>query len=108
MERIVVSEEKAKKCRCLDCATFKLQGLEGGVFCANGPSAKMDSVPRHNGCDCGACPIRAEGDFAPVLFCMMASDTNNIREMDVEPVHADILVDTVKAAGTQTYSGSGD
>ena len=94
MEKIIVTEEKAVGCRCKDCATFKINKLSKGVFCANGPSNKMDKVDAHNGCECQGCPIRTEGGFGETLFCVMAT-TETLKEIVAPKAIVDVDVTLV-------------
>jgi len=99
MEKIIVTNEKAKDCRCSGCSTFKLQELDTGVFCANGPHPKMESVVDSNGCDCQGCKVREEGQFSDVLFCMRVQ-SDMVREMNVERVDVDAHVDAVTSGSS--------
>jgi Protein of unknown function (DUF2769). len=99
MEKIIVTDEAAQNCRCLDCATFKINKLNGGVFCAHGPHKKMVDVEVHNGCNCNGCPVREEGQFFDVLFCMN-KPSDIVREMNVERVDVDARVDAVTSGSS--------
>jgi Protein of unknown function (DUF2769). len=98
MEKIIVTAEKAVGCRCSDCATFKMQGLETGVFCANGQSPT--EVKETNGCDCQGCPVREEGNFGHVEFCAGTQERfadRTVEKVEVERVDADVTVQPVGA-----------
>lgn len=92
-EKIIVTAEKAGECRCLGCATLKLQELEaGGVFCSNGPSSKREG--ELNGCNCQGCPIRDEGGFNGVNYCTAVREVADVAE---EPADADVTLKPVGA-----------
>ena len=101
MEKIIITEEKAKLCRCFDCATYKLEGLSGDPFCGRGP-VKNQSFLLH-GCECQGCPIREEGCYnksypfaTTVLFCK-AVLVEERYESRPEAVDVDLTVEPVGA-----------
>ena len=89
-----------KLCRCTECGTYSDNKLKGKPFCSTG-AAKEPAVetPREeNGCECQMCPIRKEGDFGGIHFCMgdEASEIKHTGEMIIDlglsPANAGIKV----------------
>jgi hypothetical protein len=67
MERIIITDEKAKLCLCKrnGCATYPGQGEP---FCINGvgePKLSRAKSP----CDCGTCLLPIEAGFDGAHFC---------------------------------------